>query len=245
MQHLANIEVQFADFVRGFGGEVVEDLVGPSPDFANADYLFRDVGVVGELKRLVDDKTEDQQLQAKVQRLFDRWMAEGTIPVLYGESVRVESKTLPEACQKELIEVYKSPIQRRIVKASKQIKQTAERFRVQNCRGLLLLANDGNYALESSAVLYLVWRILGRNFHHINTVVYFTVNMLATSPRTTKPTLVWARANRKGRPPVPEAFLTALFDGWRAHLQKVVGVPFDDVLLTDLVQLEEVRYQRS
>ena len=71
--------------------------------------------------------------------------------MVYGDTVRVESKSLPEHCQRVLLEVYKAPIQRRIIKANKQIKATAERLRIANYLGLLLLVNDGNFALEASA----------------------------------------------------------------------------------------------
>lgn len=126
------VESTFTDFVRAFGGTVVSDLLGPSPNHANADYFFPSVHVIAELKCLTDDKREDSNIQGRVQALFDRWMEDGTIPVMYGEEIRVESKTLPEQCQRELIELYKPPIQRRILKANKQIKATAQRLRLDN-----------------------------------------------------------------------------------------------------------------
>src|SRR5260221_10424267 len=119
---MVNVEAAFAGFVREFGGEVVEDIVGPSPDFLNADYLFRKIGVVAELKRMVQNKAEDQTLQAKIQGKFDRWMADGTIGPIYGRTV-VQSRSLPPECQRELLDVYKPPLQSRIIKANKQIKQ--------------------------------------------------------------------------------------------------------------------------
>ena len=236
------VEDTFTDFVRGFGGQVVSDLLGPSPNHPNADYFFPSVQVVAELKCLTDDKREDAGIQQKVQQLFDRWMEDGTIPVMYGDNIRIDSKSLPERCQREIYEAYKPPIQRRIIKANKQIKATAERLRLTQYVGLLLLVNDGNYALESSSILYQVWRVLGNQFRHINNVLYFTVNMTATSPRTVEPTLVWARASRKSLPSAPDEFLEALWTGWRAHFQMVTGVPVSEVRLSGIEDLEHVRY---
>lgn len=239
-----DVERTFADFVRRHGGEVVEDLVGPSPDFHNADYLFRSIGVVGELKRLVDDKSEDENIKRKVQEKFDRWMNDGTIGPIYGR-VRIESKTLPEHCQRELIDVYKPAIQRRIIKANKQIKATLNRFRIENGKGLLIVVNDGNYALEADAVLYLVNRILGNNFHQINSVVYCTVNMFASSPLTSKPTLVWVNASRGSVPAVEEDFVMSLFDGWSAYLSESTNVPIEKILINDPGLVERIRYTRG
>lgn len=236
------IEEAFSSFVRKFGGQVVTDLLGPSPNHPNADYYFPQHAVVAELKCLEDDKRGDEQLQAKIQALFDRWMAEGTIPTYYGDSVRVESSSLPPACQHALLEVYKVPIQRRVLKANKQIKATAERLGLQNYHGLLLIANDGNYALEADAVMYLIWRILGRSFQNISNVVYFTVNMSATHPSTHKPCLVMARAQRSHLKCIQPAFMQDLTSGWIEYFGELVGQPVEERRLDGLGELARLRY---
>ncbi|MDO9115056.1 MAG: hypothetical protein Q7U63_14850 [Polaromonas sp.] len=238
-----NVEAEFTAFIRAFGGTVVSDLVGASPEFPNADYYFPEECVVAELKCLEDNKREDPNLQQKVQSLFDRWIAEGTIPVIYGDQVTVQSKSLPEACQYELYDVYKPAIQRRIVKANKQIKATATRLRVEPYLGLLLLANDGNYAMEAAAILHQVRRILGTKFQHINTVVYFTVNMDASSPWTKKSSLVWAHMNRTPLPGVTSRFTDQLLNGWIAHLGKITGEEIDTYQLSGLAEVEEIKYR--
>jgi hypothetical protein len=241
MRAQVEVEVAFRDFVREFGGEVVEDLVPKSPDFQNADFLFRDCGVVAELKRLVENKAEDAQLQAKIQTKFDRWMDNGTIPPVYG-TVRIESRTLPESCQREMIDVYRPPIQRRILKANKQIKATLKRFRIESGKGLLILVNDGNYALEADAVLYLVGRVLGTKFQWVNSVVYCTVNMFASSPLTTKATLVWVHAIREGVSSVDDAFVMGLYRGWSTYLEKLTGEPVETIQVNDATVLERIKY---
>jgi hypothetical protein len=242
MHSRVDVEATFTNFIRAFGGVVVADLLGPSPTHPNADFYFPSETIIAELKCLTDDKSEDQNLQAKVQLLFDRWMDDGTIPTFYGENVRIDSKRLPEECQRALHEIYKAPIQRRIIKANKQIKATAQRLRLERFLGVLLLVNDGNYALEADAMLYQIWRILGSQFRHINNVVYFTVNMPATSPRTPKPTMVWAQATRKSLPSASETFLNSLWNGWRAHLEAFIGEPIDELRISNLSELGQVRY---
>ena len=236
-----DVERAFANFVRWYGGEVVEDIVGASPDFRNADYLFRSSGVVAELKRLVEDKSEDENIQRKIQQKYDRWMDDGTVGPIYGR-VRVQSKTLPENCQRELIDVYKPAIQRRIIKANKQIKATLSRFRIQNGKGLLILVNDGNYALEADAVLFLINRILGDRFRQIGSVVYCTINMFASSPMTSKPTLIWVNAFRGSIPRIEEEFLMNLFHGWAVYLAELRGEPIEEIQLNDSAIIERIRY---
>ena len=107
----------------------------------------------------------------------------------------------------------------------------------------MLLVNDGNYALEADAILYQVWRILGEQFRHINNMLYFTVNMAATSPRTHKPTLVCAQITRKDIPSAPTEFLEALWSGWQSHLQSVIGLPVDEIRLAGIEDLQHVRYR--
>ncbi len=238
-----NVEAEFTAFIRAFGGKVVSDLVGPSPEFPNADYYFPEESIVAELKCLEDNKREDPNLQQKVQSLFDGWIADGTIPVAYGDQVTIESKSLPESCQYALYDVYKPAIQRRIVKANKQIKATATRLRVEPYLGLLLLANDGNYAMEAAAVIHQVRRILGTKFQHINAVVYFTVNMDASSPWTERSSLVWAHLNRTPQKSVTSDFTDRLLAGWIAHLEVVVGEHIDTYQLSGPAELEKIKYR--
>jgi hypothetical protein len=242
MQRPVAIEESFSDFVRHFGGTVVTDMLGPSPNHLNADYYFAAQGVIAELKCLEDDKREDAQLQAKVQALFDKWMADRTIPMYYGDTVRIESKSLPATCQHALLEVYKAPIQRRVLKANKQIKATAERLGLQKYQGLLLIANDGNYAIEADAVMYLVWRVLGRSFQNITNVVYFTVNMPATHPSIPKPCLVMARVQRNHLTCIDPMFIQDLTSGWIKYLETLLGQPVEEVHLNGPEELAHMRY---
>ena len=168
-------------------------------------------------------------------------MNDGTIGPIYGR-VRVQSNTLPEKCQRELMDIYKPPIQRRIIKANKQIKATLDRFKIQNGKGLVIIVNDGNYALEADAVLYLINRILGESFHQINSIVYITVNMFAKSPMTPKPTLFWANASRPNVPSVEQEFLMSLFSGWSAYLSELRGEAIEPILLNDPSLVESMRY---
>lgn len=217
---------------------------GTSLPYLNADYIFRGQNVIGELKRLVDDKSKDEDIQAKIQTKFDAWMQDGTIGPIYGRVV-VDSKSLPERCQRELLDVFRPALQRRILKANKQIRETAHALGVPEAKGLLFIVNDGNYALESDAAVYLIGRILGKDCSSINSVVYLTVNMGASSPVTDKQVLVWVHANRrKIIDPVNTEFVMKLFESWRIYLEKLCDEPIEKILSAHQ-DLERVRYDKD
>ena len=236
-----DVENAFGDFVRAFGGEVLEDTYGTSLSYSNADYIFRDQNVIGELKRLVDNKSKDEDVQAKIEAKFDAWVQDGTVGPVYGRVV-VESKDLPERCQRELLDVFRPALRRRILKANKQIRETALALGLPEAKGLLFIVNDGNYALEADAAVYLIGRILGNECSSINSVVYLTVNMIASSPLTDKQVFVWVHANRRGIiDPVDTQFVMKLFELWRAHLEYLRKEPIEALLLENK-NLERIRY---
>jgi hypothetical protein len=240
-----NVENAFAGFVRAIDGEVVEDIVGPSPDFKNADYIFRSLGVIAELKRLTEDKAEDKNLQAKIQRKFDVWMHDGTIGPTWGQT-SIKSGALPPHCRYELMSLYRPSIRRRIAKANAQIKQTKERFGMESAKGLLILVNDGNYALEANALLYVVNKILGKNFNSINSIVYCTVNMLATTPFTAKPTLIWIHAIRNEvLEPVDTEFVMKLRRGWKSYLQELIAENIEEVSMLSKSDVNNIRHVKK
>jgi hypothetical protein len=96
-----DVEKEFGRFVQAVGGEVIADSLPKSPKFLNADYLFRKEAVVAELKRLVEDKSEDMKLKEKIQKKFDGWVQDRTIPPIYGTR-RVQSKTLANEMQEAI-----------------------------------------------------------------------------------------------------------------------------------------------
>jgi hypothetical protein len=71
--------------------------------------------------------------------------------------------------------------------------------------------------------MYFLNRILRNNFSCINSIVYMTVNVFATSSLTDKDVLVWMPASRPQLEAVPREFLDRLFLGWHAYFERLVG----------------------
>jgi hypothetical protein len=237
-----DVEPEMDQFVRAFGGEVVKDIVGPSPPFLNADYIFREANIVAELKCMTDDKSEDSKVQAHIDKLFEKYATRGEIPDPGPGWRRFQSKDLPVQMQKELYRILSKPLKSRLLKANNQIKVTKEKLNLPGAHGLLLLANDGNYRLEPAQWAYAVQSALGRDFSGIDTVVLFTANLLATSPFVPTHTLMWAAASRQGHPVIDEAFLRRFHEGWAGHVGKVMGKPVATIYLPEHAGLDTIQY---
>jgi hypothetical protein len=238
-----DVERTFAAFVRSYGGEVVEDLVGPSPPFANADYLFRSVPVVAELKRLVKDQAQDSHLHATINARFHRWMERGLVAPHWGRR-QIQSHTLPIECQRELMAICAKPLKYLIKQANRQIKSTIARLGIADGKGLLILVNDGNYLLETDAALYLIGKVLGQRCRSIHSVIYLTVNLYLRSDREPGPLLVWIHAARDSIPSVNHRFVDDLFAAWRVYLRQVTGQMIGFVKLEDREAVSELRLEK-
>jgi hypothetical protein len=223
------LEQAFSDFVKHFGGQIVSEIPGYEAKAENADYFFQANSVIAELKCLEMDVAENANIKSKIQTCIDRWADLGLIPQRYGLSVMLKSNDLPEQCRHELFEIYRRPLQRRLTKANRQIKQTAVDLGLNDFRGLLLVANNGNFGVDPNLALYLIWRTLGNRFSQITNVVFFTANMFFRSALTTKPTLVWIDVRRTHLQTIDLDFLARLRDGWFRHYEKLTGVPVEPI----------------
>lgn len=238
-----DIEATFTDFIRAYGGEVGGDIFGASPDFANADYVFRSPKVVAELKRLVGDKSEDAEIRQKISSRFRHWVNRGLVPLRYGR-FRAQLSDFPLECQREILAIFAAPLRRRILKANKQIKSTLGKLGMSDGQGMLIIANDGNFALDPDASLYLIGKILGQQFRHINSIVYFTVNMFASSNLGEMPAMVWIHGARDSIPAVDHHFVDHLFAEWRAYLGKITNQTIELLKLPDRQAVAALRFQK-
>ncbi|PPT35165.1 hypothetical protein XarbCFBP8132_20775 [Xanthomonas arboricola] len=229
-----DVEQELAHVVRSMGGRVLEDEHGSALPFKNSDYYFPGLEIAAELKRLVLDQESDPKAQECIQSKFHQWMEDGTIGVYYGTQ-RINSGDLPERCQVELLDCFSAPLRRRIHKANKQLKQTLAHFKPEVPRGLLFIVNDGNTSLKPDIARFLIAKILGKDFSTINSVVYFTANLVASSPLTEKDVLVWVHLNRKGvTEPIDASFVMAIFDAWVKRVELVRGESIERIALDRL-----------
>lgn len=227
-----NIEVEsfFNDFVKDFGGELVSEIIGHSTTFKNADYLFRKENVIAELKCLKKNLFEDKEYSYKFNQLTSRWIDKGLIngsqllQWLFGREI------LPQKCYKDIIKLAKPQIERALHKANKQIKETKEYFNLKDAKGLVLIANDGNYAFENKHFFLLICEILQMpQFKNsvIDGYVYFTVNMTARIPDNKLDLSIWAPLYREEKTMLTD-FVNDLGDKFCKYHLNFIGEPLDN-----------------
>ena len=235
------VEESFDEFVKGFGGEIVKDLISKNPAYLNADYFFENRSIVAELKCLEKDTFRDAEYRKKMGIIYHKWMRQGLVPWTTSAGGVVQSKDLPMKCQLDVANLLKPVVERPIKKANRQIKQTKGEFNLPKAKGLLLLVNDGNYSLESDAVMYLVSRSIKAQYTAIHTVVYFTVNMLADAPGVNRDVLVWLDAPRDPADPLPRSFLDGLQKGWGSFLGRKLGEEIPEIKAKDDV-IDKIKF---
>lgn len=240
------VEESFNEFVEEFGGELVSKLLSKNPPFKNADYFFQNKSIVAELKCLEKDTFRDREYRKKMGILYDKWVRQGLISDTLFRPAVIETENLPMECQLDIANLLKPPVERRIKEANRQIKQTKEHFDLPEARGLLLLVNDGNYSLESDAIMYLVGRSIKTQFAAIHTVIYFTVNMLADMPSIDRDALIWLDAPRVQGEELPREFLNALRDGWISFFERKTGedIPQFESSNDDIEKIKFLRHRR-
>lgn len=235
------VEIEMNRFVREFGGQLVLDVVGPNPSFANADYWFDRENVVAELKCLSEDKSQDPRLHAAIQKLFDSFVDSGRIADPGVGVFRVDSKDCPIEFQRAVYKILARPIKRRLDKANRQIKATRRKLGIDDAYGLVLLANDGNYRLEAAQFRQAVEVALGNDFSAIEGLVLFTVNLLSTGPAMephASHANVWMPCSRIGHRVISQDFLSRLADGWSKHVGRLIGESIPVVHEADPADIE-------
>jgi hypothetical protein len=241
-----SLHVILDPFIKGFGGEVVDELMDPTNRRANADYLFRKHNVIAELKALED--ALGGPYKTKMDALLAEWHRTGRFQrILIGrQAIKIED--LPPNCQNEWIEVLRAPLQRVIKKADGQIRETKILLQMPDAKGLLLLASDGNEDLQPNDVWTLVWRTLNKKkedgspqYSHIEAVVYFTPRMSVRAQRGGSLATCWFRGLRQVDDAELNGLLPALRDAWTDYLGSRSGVEVRQVDGRSL-RLEDLKF---
>ena len=235
------IEPAFNAFVKQYGGELVSASVGFSPDFPNADYLFRKENIVAELKVLTEDKLHDPEMQKKFGNLFRSWIERGIIPPQQMPRF-INSKDYPVSCQKEVYDIWSPPVEQQLKKANLQIRETKKRLGIETAKGLLLIANDGNFALPPLVLIHILFKSIKSKFRSIDGFVFFSANIFMRVAETESPTLPWFAGTRGDGDEALGLFTKNLGDAWGVFLEKYQGVKMDKLGNSGTDGLEYLRF---
>ena len=245
------VEKTFDEFVCGFGGSKVLDLLALRADLRgspplNADYLFPADNVIAELKCLEEDTFSPDEFKEVFRSLMDDWQRRGVLPwQLFGGPIVVQSRDLPFVCQLELEKLISGTLRNVIKKANKQIRVTKETLQLPDAQGLLLLVSDGNYFLRPEQIFPLLGRILREHYSNISSVVYFTANATVDMPNLNRDGLVWIQSIRANVEPVSAEFLARLRAGWLQYLSRKLGIDIPEYVIDDASLVEAMRFIRE
>ena len=222
-----DVEAEFDSFVRTYGGTVLKDTLPKNPTFNNADYVFPQHSTIAELKCLQHDPSTDPDFQKKVAACWIKWHRAGILPDEIPDMFR--SDLLPANVFRELKALYSANLRGVIKKANRQIRETREALKLTGYKGLLLLASDGNYALQPKTLQALTFEILRGSCREIQNVVFFSVNMASSVPNSDSPAFLWIPYCRSEELAMSEESMTRLAPGWKHHHESLLGKKLVDL----------------
>ena len=218
------VEPSFDAFVRDVGGRVLKDELGNSPTFKNADYIFDKEQIVAELKCLEEDKLDDPKYLAQIEGMWQKWKASGFVEGEPPETIWLDK--LPTECARELFFFASKALKRVVEKANSQIKETKAHLQLQDYFGLLLIANDGNFALPAETIDKMLGYVLNDKYSSIDCYVLFSVNMVTSVPGVDFPCTIWLPRDRSEKCRYLDGFLSSLNDKWLAYREMLTDTTY-------------------
>jgi hypothetical protein len=215
-------EKLFDQCVYATGGTRVQAIVGRSPDFDNADYLFAADNVIAEFKSLQKDFLTAPDVARKMHLMFNKWVGSGKVEAQYGHAI-IRTDMLPLECARELIGLFKNPLEQPLKKANGQIAQTKEHLKRAEAVGLLILSNDGNYALDPEMTAHVLYHSLKEKYSSIEHVLVVSANVITHIPGIAADVFPFISITIPERRRVTDPFLAKLGTAWGEVLRKVTG----------------------
>ena len=228
-QH-SQFEDSFRTFVEEFGGEVL-----PEPSDAKiADYLFRKLNIVAELKCLVQDQAD--KINQKLNPVVNAWIKKhNQYPPGSFESGRyiIEIRSAPPEIRDAWLKMLVAPLSDLVAEANRQIRATIRRYGLTDAKGMVLIFNEGNPLhnrpedYKQLLVHVLRKRVkggLGRRFPHLHAAVYFSFE---TIKHPTRDMSFWSEIQLQVSPdddvtPI-QKFQKQLKEAWFTYLEKTTG----------------------
>lgn len=241
------LETTFNEFVVSTGGELIEKILPNNNGRKRADYLFRSPPVVAELKCLeheINMADYVRKLQARVNDWSRRGLVRG-----YGR-VQLDIRELPRRCQDEWLELHERPIQKHVLAdANKQIREAKESLGLPDARGVVLIANEGQFISSPADLMTYAARILKKRkpdgqliYSSIQYVVVFAVNTRIASPEFPKGMVSWFAGRREQGAEEPwTEFLNELGESWIRFCTEKMGSTYSRRRL-DLEQIKSMRF---
>jgi hypothetical protein len=225
-----NVEEALATCVEAVGGQVLDRVLGSARPFKNADYYFPHEQVVAELKVLTEDILHKEDFRRATSDLYARWMREGKVERGPPGRRVLRSQDLPAECAREWLGLLGSRLKRSTIKkANKQIRDTKEHLQVPDAVGLLIIANDGNFAFKPDVLFHLLAHSLKGCYRSIDALIFFTANEPLRLPGFEQEGAnLWTNLVVEGRRPLPVGFSGRLGSEWyRLYSELISGLVYE------------------
>lgn len=216
------VEETIDGFVKSIGGIKISDELPVPPPFENADYLFREAGVVIELKEITTEFGESSGIKNKFINLHEKHYKNDPTwrPALLGGNGYTKVFSV------DFIRLFREPLGRILKKANSQIKSTKIMLPFEHGVGVVMLVNDGFKSLEPNFVCALLSDILSNSNSSVQCCIYMTVNTYVDVPASDYAHLIWVPVYSERAPDSLVAFIDNLGSQWFQHLESLIG-PFD------------------
>ncbi len=232
------VEDTFDQFIDSASGARVSTLVGQPPEFANADYVFRERQIVLELKELTTDWPQLKEYQQKISDLWLRCELAGRVSELHATG----KLPIPRDVRREFLQLLRKPIKRILEKANRQIRETHEHLQHENGQGIVLLVIDGLLTVAPQFLMALVSKILLHDYSSINGIVLITVNEYIDIPGDEYARLLWWPNYQENVPDSLVEFVDNIGRVWFTNLEDKVGGYDDRVEGPDRSSLEGAHF---
>lgn len=221
-------EARFDKFVEELGGERIPPSDKPAEK--RADYLFRrsavlSIEVILELKSL-----EEEGYEAYLQKLgamTSEWLRTGKV-IVVGKAA-VNYRDLSPERRKDWDAILYPFAQKSVNDANKQIKRTKSDLNLPEAKGVILFANEGNYAQFPTDFMTVVGRLFNPKrglFTNTDSVEYFSTPGvgLATVGGLPNGAGWFIGAQREPKDPALEAFRVNMRKRYGEWLAKEQGL---------------------
>ena len=220
---MIDVESEITKAIRSIGGERVSDYLSKSPAFDNADYIFHNYKVVAELKCLDVDKMNDPKFIDKASKIY---RDEYTTPIVAFGNVKLSTHGFSSEYTRKIRNLYRKPIQKRVLKANKQLKNTRKELGVEDYKGVVIVVNNNNSALDPWHIHDILESLMNQDcYSAINGAIFFNVKQKVVLPRNGREYTAWVTLDRNSHQKIDLEFQTAFRNCWLKHFSKLIDEP--------------------
>ena len=170
------VEETFTNFIRTFrNGDIISRFASNIPNGSlNADYYFPSDNVIAELKTLEVDALDLKEIDRRIMASY-KWLGynlEDYTDFLFGRTY------LPDDVNQRVFSSISRPVIDCVGKASKQISSTRRLIGKPDAKGLILIANSGNFGFPPVQLMNTILKGFDRlTEREKDGIVYFTPNV--------------------------------------------------------------------